>query len=389
MSWNKYSLSISNWTAGHISVNEVLYELERPTIFTAKIGLSKFLFLKKDELEETDIFLVCPITAEEIKLLTDGKLSVRGALSYKGGWIIEADLDLNVSRFQDFSSSDLERILPPKGLGLNASFGVVPDTTQEAQSFISFKFVGQSLSATSMKLSVFKELIDGISNLLRYTLLPTSLMKGRDYRFFDVEIGEPQFASLLVSIKSTNFDLQGLRNNKRTKNLVPLELAKDALDKSAVFWTSLNSTSSLAMKDELKREEADEYHGLLGQVVPILPSDGNDLESLSVTFHGSTSFGTLLIDKKTGDRLIRAQQFSKSSVRTLSGTVIEVNGEANTFIIKTGDRLTTCAPTLEIFAWMDDNDLLKRGQKLNVHGNLWKRIRRDYMVLDINPEAST
>ena len=382
-------MSSSNWEAGSLCVNRVLYELERPTIFTTRIGLSDFLFFKKDELEETDIYLACPVSGEEIELLTSGKLSVRGALSHRLCWLIETDLDLNVLRFQEGSAFEVERLLPPKGLGLNASFGRVPDTTQEAQSFIAFKFSGQSLSPKSMKLSVFKELIDGVSNLVRHALLPSSLMKGRDARFFDVEIGEPEFASLLIAIKSTSFDEQGLRSNKRTKSLQPQQLAADTLDKGANLWSSLESTSSLAMKGELTEKEASEHHDLLGKIIQILPSEGNDLDSLAVTFHGKLLSGVLNIDKKTGDRLIRAQQFSNSSVKTLTGTVIEINGEAKTFIIKTGDRSTTCAPASDIFDLMDKNDLLKRGQKLRVHGNLWRRTRRDYLAVDEYPEPSS
>jgi hypothetical protein len=377
----------TTWEAGAIHIDEILYEIDRPTIFTAKIGIFKVIFLKKDELEESDLYVVCQTDNEEIELLKNGKVSVRGILSYKVGWIIETDLSLNVLRFQETSHEDLERLLPPKGVGLLSKYAAVPDSIGQAQAFMAFKFSGHALSSRSMPLSVFRDLIDGISNLVRQALVPDALSHGRDARFFDVQIGQPQFASLLVTIKSADIDEKGLKEYKRTKNLVPESLRQASNEKGLDFWQSIEHTSSLANHGELSRETSEQYHDLLGQIVGILPSEDNDLDRLEVTFHGSKTSKIISIDKKSGDRLIRAHQFEQSVSRSISGNIIEVNGEAQTFIIKSGDRLTTCAPSSTIFEQMDKDNIAERGISLRLVGTLWRRTRRDYLTVTEYPEV--
>ena len=213
--WDEHKPILRNWTAGAIQIDEILYELDGPTIFTANIGISRFIFLKKDELDDLDVYIACQTNKEEVDLLKSGSISVRGILSHKAAWVFETDLDLNVIRYQERSFEGIESLLPPKGIGLLSRFGVVPDSVGQAQAFMAFKFTGQVLSSRSMPLSVFKGLIDGISSLVRQALVPSALSRGRDARFFDVQIGEPQFASLLVTIKSADLDV--FRNGEKSK----------------------------------------------------------------------------------------------------------------------------------------------------------------------------
>src|SRR5690606_23133513 len=134
---------------------------------------------KHDEIEDDNIFLAARIDDSELKALRDGRMSVRGALSYRDAWLIRADHFYSVSHFQAHDQNSITPYLPPIGVGLAAKFGVVPDTIEQSEAFLAFKFVGQSMTKQSMPLSDFKELVDNFSSLVRNALLPKQLQKGR------------------------------------------------------------------------------------------------------------------------------------------------------------------------------------------------------------------
>jgi hypothetical protein len=299
---------------------------------------------------------------------------------------VKADHDYVVQNFQAHDYSSIEPYLPPKGVGLAASFGVVPDSIEQAESFLSFKFVGQSMTEESMPLSVFKELVDNISSLVRHTLLPKALQKGRNNRFFDVTIGQPKFASLLVSIKGFDIDSEGMKEFKKTKHLVPEQLRQEAVELGGDLWKSISETSELAIKGELELEKARLHSVFLDHIANIVPSSDNELERLEISYHGTNRPQVITIDRASGDRLIQAGQLEGIQQKSLRGVVVEINGDARTFIIKNEfDRQTTVAPKWRVFEALEKNDALRRGVVMEITGPHWRRKRRDFMVTDVYP----
>lgn len=387
MTWDRNRPVQTDWQAGPIEPHEILYELDGPAIFTAQVGLSKFLFFKHDETDDAEIFVAAAVDKSDVAALRAGHISVRGALSYRNAWLVKADFDRVVQNYQAHDFSSIEPYLPPRGVGLSAKFGVVPDSIEQAESFLSFKFVGQSMTEESMPLSVFKELVDNISSLVRHTLLPKSLQKGRNNRFFDVTIGQPKFASLLVSIKGFDFDAVGLRNFKNTKHLEPEVLRKEAVELSGDLWKSIIETSALADQGELELDKARLHSVFLDHIANIVPSSDNDLDRLEISYHGTDRPQVITIDQASGDRLIQAGQLEGIQQKSLTGVVVEINGDARTFIIKNDvDRQTTVAPKWRVFEELEKNDALRRGVVMQITGPHWRRTRRDFMVTDVYPK---
>ena len=387
MTWDASRPVQANWQGGPVQPCEVLYEVDGPTIFTAQVGLSNFLFFKHDETEDAEIFIAAAVSDADLDALRNGRISVRGALSYRDAWLVKANHDYEVQQYQAHDYSSIEPFLPPKGLGLAAAFGAVPDSIEQADSFLSFKFVGQSMTEESMPLSVFKELVDNISALVRHTLLPKPLQKGRNNRFFDVTIGQPKFASLLVSIKGFNFDYQGLRDFKKTRHLEPELLRKEAVELGDDLWRSIAEISALADQGELELEKARLHRVFLEQIANIVPSSDNDLDRLEISYHRTSGPQVIMIDQASGDRLIQAGQLEGIERKSLTGVVVEINGDARTFIIKSAtDRQTTVAPKWRVFEEMEKNEVLRRGVAMKITGAHWRRTRRDYMVTDLYPE---
>ncbi len=387
MTWDSNRPKMTDWQGGPITPIDVLYDIDGPVIFTAKVGLATMLFFKHDETDDADIFIAAGIDDGGLAALRQGRVSVRGALSYRNAWLIKADHDFEVQLYQSHDYSSILQYLPPKGVGLSAQFGVVPDSMEQAESLLAFKFVGQSMTEESMPLSVFKELVDNVSALVRHTLLPKALQKGRNNRFFDVQIGPPRFASLVVGIKEFNFDAEGLREFKNTKNLVTESLQQESSQLGEELWKSIVETSALADKGELELEQARLHKDVLDYIANLVPSSDNDLDRLEVSYHGIEGTKVITIDEVSGDRIIQAGQLDGIELKSIIGEVVEINGDARTFIIKNDlDRQTTVAPKWRVFQELEANDALRRGVWMKIKGPYQKRTRRDRMVMDEYPE---
>ena len=387
MTWDRNRPIKADWYGGEIRPDEVLFEIDGPTIFTARLGLSKFLFFKHDETDDAEIFVAAPVSDSDLEALRAGRISVRGALSYRDAWLIKTDFDYVVERYQEHDFSSIEPYLPPKGVGIASSFGIVPDSIEQANSLLSFKFIGQSLTEQAMPLSVFKDLVDNISTFVRKTLLPTALSQGRYNRFFDVTIGQPKFASLLVSIKGIDIDSNGLREFKPTKFLNPDDLRQESIERSDELWKSIAETSKLAQEGDLTSGLFRQNRAFLDQIGKLVPSSDNDLECLEISYHGFTRTQVVTIDQASGDRIIQAGQLDALEPETIIGVVIEVNGAAKTFIVKDElNRQTTVAPKWRVFAELEKNSILRIGAVMRLTGLISKRKRRDYMTTEDYPE---
>jgi hypothetical protein len=387
MTWDKNRPKHTDWQGGAIAPLEVLYELDGPTIFTVKVGLKTMLFFKHDETDDAEIFIAVDVGDTDLAAMREGRLSVRGALSYRKAWLIKTSHEYVVQMYQSHDYSSILPYLPPKGVGLSAKFGVVPDSIEQAQSLIGFKFDGPMMTEESMPLSVFKDLVDNISTLVRHTLLPKALQKGRNNRFFDVQIGPPKFASLLVSIKDFNIDADRLREYKNTRDLVPDALRRESAELGADLWNSIVETSALASKGGLELEQARLHKDVLDHIASLVPSSDNDLDHLEVSYHGKHGTNVVTIDRTSGDRIIQAGQLEGIERKSITGVVVEINGVARTFIVKDdSDRQTTVAPKWRVFHELEAKGALRCGVVMKIEGQHWRRKRRDYMDTDQYPE---
>lgn len=384
--WDSAFPILTEWPNGRLRPAEVLYEVEGPTIFTSKIGLLTLLFYKADEVEDTDIFLACEVKDDEIVMLKRGDISVRAALSYRRIWLVQTTLSLEVQRFQERSFDSVQNLLPPAGVSLIAGRNNVPDSIEQATALLAFKFVGPAMSSDQISLDTFKGYVDQLANLVRQALLPAALTTGRNSRFFDVHIGQPLFASLILSIKEPAIDESGLRNYEPTSELSARDLLEEVSRKGQYLWNSIEATAAAAQIGEIDPRLYSEYGAILQSIINLVPNSYNELERLDVTYREDETPKTVSITRAIGDRLLRASS-SDLPVRVIAGSVIEVNGDSRTFVVKdAGARQTTCAPTYSIFEALDATGALKLGHKLRITGRFTKRKRRDYLSVDQMPE---
>lgn len=373
---------LTQWHGGPVTPTAILYELDGPAIFVSRAGPATLLFFKVAENEVADDFLVTQIDDNELQALRDGSLSIRGAMSHREAWITEVDFDFNVQRYQEQSYLEYRGLLPANGIPLYARHGEAADTLEQAQAFISFKFESDVMSSESMPLSVLKNRLDGVANLVRAALLPDRLNVGRKARFFDPEVAPLRFNSLLIAVKAPQFDEDGLLLSKDTAGFTSASLMTESEDKGATFVAELEETTNIALVDDLTRAQADAHFELLDSLVTIVPTSKNELNRLQIGFKTPQGKKFVSIDKRTGDRLVAARRSVVAPIRSINGVIIELNDDARTFIVKDASgRQTTINPLIERYKDMADRRLLRIGQRLGVTGRLWERTRRDLMTL--------
>src|SRR4051812_12933527 len=115
MSWDPNRPVQTNWQGGIITPSDVLYEIEGPTIFTAQVGLSTLLFFKHDETDDAEIFVAAVVDDADVIALRKGRISVRGALSYRNAWLVMVNHDYVVERYQSHDQSSITPYLPAPG----------------------------------------------------------------------------------------------------------------------------------------------------------------------------------------------------------------------------------------------------------------------------------
>ena len=211
--WTKSQIG-TDWKSGPITPQDVLYEFDGPSIFVSQIGLTPFLFLKQEEEDGRELFLATSVSEDEIRSLKAGRISIRGLVHHKNAWLIEADWDYRVRRYQKQDYAEFEKYLPESGIGIASKFGCVPDNIEQANSFLSFKYESPEMSDNSIPLSVLKDLIDKTSRIIRQSLLPKNLQHGKKRKLLDFSVAPLKFASLLIAVKEPRFDTVALERRK-------------------------------------------------------------------------------------------------------------------------------------------------------------------------------
>ncbi len=374
-----------HWGGGSVAVTEILLEFDGPVIFRAKVGLNDYLFAKRDEIDDLNYYLAVETNDEIVGALKGGRLPLRGALYQADAWLIEARL-LEVSAFQLISEESIGRFLPAPNAGLLSAFGAVPDTIEQAEAFLSFRFLGASIRKGHVPLSVLQEKVNQFSNFVRKTLTPPALANGRDSRFFDVQMAEPRFSSLVLAAKKPEFDFQSISTSPRLRGVDRQQLLNEAGEQGQNFWNSLTSAADqIEHNGHLSRDFIANQQAFLDNLYGLVPSADSGLERVEITFNNGTQMQAVFLDRQAGDIIADAQENRRSDRKTIRGVIIEINGDSRTFLIKDlVERQCTCAIPWETFERLDAQGELRRGRQVAINGQFTKRTRRDYIWSD-NP----
>lgn len=384
--WETWTTGRKDWNLGKIVPDEILYYLNGPAIFTCRIGLQTYLFFKSDEAECCDYYVASQVTDRELKALQEGRLSVRGALSQPRCWLFETDFDLNVQRYDEKSESEVRAILPKPGVPLQSAFQTAADSINQTDALFAFKFYGAELSDEGMPFSTFKSIVDNVYNIVRTALTPASLSNGRDSRFMDFPVRQPDFASLLIAIDNPVLDATQLRSRDRTRNLDPVTVVREAQERGRSFADQVERTVDLAASGQLSNQFASEHFLFLQQIVDILPASDSDVSKLQFSSNFLDEKIFVEVDAAIGDRIRESFHIAERRNIRIRGNVTAVLSRSKTIRLETEyNREVTCVLESEVFDILVADSRLKIGVKIDLRGMYTSRTNRDLMKVEGMP----
>lgn len=383
----KSSNNLDGWIGAELVPHEVLYELNGPAIFVSRFGPFSLLFYKVDEKDETDFFLASQVSTKPLKLLKEGRLSVRGAITSGPIWVCEIDLDRKLRRFAEANESEVTQFLPLPSVGLRADFGVVPDSLQQTEANFAFKFFGEELNEDGMPLSTLKGLVDDVYTTLRHALTPNSLGSGRAATVLDFPVRPLEFASLVIAIDAPEIDRDRLRRGKKTQKLDAEAVLAESMEMGAEFAQHLQTTVNAFKSENLSEKFADDNIDFLMALVEILPSKRGDVRRMQFSANNVGSKDVFVdIDLVTAEKIRASVKEVENRQTSLHGFISGILDGSNTLIIKTRfHREVTCLFSSEDFQQVKDDGNLVIGKPIIVDGYFTKRSRRDLMDVEGMP----
>jgi hypothetical protein len=358
----------------------IFYEYDGPTIFSARIGLSTFLFHKFDETPEYEFFIVSQTTPEVLNAVGTGRLSVRGALENDGYWIIQTSGTLNVvSAWYVDELSFPTRLLPTRHHGLFHTSNPVPDTLEQATSYFSVKFNGSGLSRQSISFRRLKSLLNEVYEVANNYLIPAFVNVSK-YSVTDFDIAPLKFASLLISIKRPLVLQDAIK--RRKLNLEPADgILGQMQQQRDELMDGMAVVVSEAGKRELTKGFAGENVTWIAALNTLAPSRNDDVDYVEVSSSNSQSSRLLVIDSDTAARIKSAHSEVARSKVSLRGKVVEINATASTFVFRANNvRQTTCVVDGNRFSAIVAAGELFVGATVLVTGIFERRERRDLLT---------
>ena len=384
--WEAWTTGKRDWDLGRVVPDDVLYYLNGPAIFTCRIGLLTYLFFKSDEFEDGDYYIAAAITDRELSALKDGRLSVRGALNQSHCWLLQTDFDLNVVRYEEKPERELKAFLPKPGVPLLGAFGTAADSVNQTDSLFSFKFYGAELSEEGMPFSTFKGLVDRVYDVVRNALTPASLSGGRDRRFMDFPLRQPEFASLLIAIDNPTLDAAQLNSRERTRNLDPDAVVKEAHERGRTFADQVERTIDLAMAGRLTEQFASDNFAFLQQIVDILPTTDGDVSRLQFSSNLNEGQVFVEVDAAAGDRIRQSVQIVERRNVYISGQITAVLWKSKTVRVQTEyNREVTCQLGYTQFDELVVSGRLNIGVRIGLNGRYTTRDVRDWLKVEGDP----
>ncbi|MDZ4371194.1 MAG: hypothetical protein U1C74_07220 [Phenylobacterium sp.] len=388
MSWDINNATPETHGAGiDLRPEQVLYRFDTPHLFVARMGLATVLCYKLDEFANSDLYLVAPAEDEIIEALKAGRLSVRGALAASLYWIVETQEFKSLRSWRALPHEIPDDFLPQSSMGLFEHFGVVPDTLQQANAFLSVKFSGPELHSDGLSMKTFKGLVDNFYDSVTKLFTPSSLTGARSSSLFDYEMYQPKFSSLVLSIKQPVIDIDAIRRrSKSASNTLHDDIQNEITADRDEFIRTAKELLARADRNVGLEEYVSQHYEFSSAIANLSPYDGGGYDR--VEFNALTANGLegVVITEQSGTRIRNARDSAASAPRQITGVVIEVNGERRTFVMKDrAERQVTCAFDWEMFERHHDAGSIFIGAKVTVYGDFWTRVRRDYVHVTRKP----
>jgi hypothetical protein len=385
MTWVPDTEGFPPWSDHPVLPQDVLYSFDGPIVFVAPVGLSRTLFVKFQESDETSFFHASPINEDNLAALKSGELSLRGALSSDQIFIVEFSHDLRVLRFwQDEMRLLGERLLPTRRVGLVPRAKLVWDSLIEARALLALTFQGASLGRSHMPLGMLTALVNKTHEAARRILLPPDLV-GMKSATIDFHVAPPKFSSLVLALQNPVFRTKVIQKRLHREDATE-QLASDIQTNGSEFVENIAELSESANSGEISLAIAQERFSSLEQIKSIVPTERNKLTELAITSNTDDKRSLVVVSHETGDKIIRARKLIEARPVTDHGRIIQTNDKRFTVVYQSvrGNEVTFAMDQKAFFV-MEAEGRLKLGNRIRAVGYLERRARRDSLSLTETP----
>lgn len=383
MTWSTLAQPIGSGSGIDLTPVQVLYQYNEPLLFRSRMGLADVLCYKLEEIENNDLYLVSLANEQAILALAKGQISIRGALENDTYWIVEANGFVSIRAWNVPASEIPDDFLPESRVGLFSRFGEVPDSVEQAEAFLSFKFTGPELTRERILFKKFKSLIDTVHDTVHKLITPPSLYGMRTGDLFDFFIGEPKLASVLITVQEPVVNFEAISRRRKLPNgflasdiREGMEQERDAFIEKVAEMNDMSSSSNVGY-----RRFVEENYEIATALVDLAPFEGSAYDA--VEFNATISNGekrSILVDRSMGVGLRQAYSDASYFTKTVVGRVFIVNTHRRTFVISGNHgRDVTCALSWGEFAALERSTDNLMGKTVQVTGKYFPRTNRDYI----------
>ncbi|HMN15505.1 MAG TPA: hypothetical protein PKD55_24580 [Bellilinea sp.] len=368
----------------------VLYEFDGPQIFLAKFGFVDVLFVKIDDDDDFDRYLATYTSNGIIEAVLNGNLSVRGAFSHDLCWIIDTNTDLSIREFWACSRDDIpSSFLPDRNVALRVGFPPIPNSLSQAFAFFGMGFQGEQIDHRDMRFSVLKKIIDESYDAARRILSPVFLAGSRSSTF-DFSVAQPEFGSLILSIKEPKLNYDRIKKKSRQASdgdkSTRLDIAGEFSTQRNAFFDAMDEIVEEAEKGELTGSLAAERFSILDQIQNVIPTGEGVIEDAEFSSYSQGRTESLLVHEQVGARLHRAFKIAEQHPIVEVGRVEIMNARQNSFVmLSTRGKLVTCYVNADNFAELKQDDRFRTGARVAVQGMLSRRQLRDKLAVNGTP----
>lgn len=374
------------WSEEPISPKDILYEFDGPLTFTTQFGFFDALFHKIGDRRGSQFFLACEASPEKVEALKTGALSIRGALDSKKYWIVELSSSLQVKRYWSCSCADLpQKFLPKSGLPIHAIYPVCADSIEQAEAFFAINFKGEELRCDGMPFSLLRSLTNNAYEAARKILSPAFLV-GAKSATYDFKV-RPALGSLILALGTPEVNAKRLRE-RTIAAPVPLEKVQGYFDaQNEHFFDEMDDLVKITQKGEISLSYAAEKFSLLDNIHSIVPSGEGRIDSVEFTSTARAEFRNLYVGENAGSKIYAAFRQAEERPITETGIVEQVNWKKFWFVYSSprGNQVK-CWSYEEDFQFFINDERLRRGTVVKVHGKLHRRPRRDQIQAVTVPE---
>lgn len=186
----------------------------------------------------------------------------------------------------------------------------------------------------------------------------------------------PHVDTSVKARKEPTANLGKLRQSQDRKNITLEDVRVGVSRNKDEFFDGMDEllghtvTTNAALSDEL-------YIG----VQHLLPSDDTPFSVVTFSTRDGSGFRRISINKDRADGVRLARERTKANARR-SGRIVEINSASQTLLLKSRtSTITTCAFDKASFEQLAADASFKIGAKLEVSGDLYERVRRDFLVV--------